>query len=581
MYRISSESRYLVSSFLIFIAINVLAVADSISGTSDNKNLAQQSSPKSLIITGKPGDQLGGKVSGPSDFDADGLDDIIIFSTWENELHIIYGVPASTLHGGLTVGTDAMTKRALRIVSYAVPEDKTPKPEPGTLVSITIEQAMAAGDVNGDGVSDILLITKSQFHETPRQFQMLLIYGKPAERMTGVFNVMSIRSAFDYVLFTPSRDKDLQEAGYIKSLYQMAAGDFNGDGLDDIFITMWPTVWRGNDLAKLPPSPIVVYGIYGQADGKALKGEHTLDEAGTPVLPGFIISHPITPENANYHYSAPNEGWGRVSMVGDHDGDGTRELCLVERSGWKDKPEKHILIYGEKDDRALSGKYQSAQIGTDIPAAIFTNDHAFTAATSGYNGPVGGGDWNGDGIEDLVLGLTWNNIDGQRAVGEVLVLFSPGKKRWTGEYKIFEALDNNKIKGFRITGEGIGGSDFFGSSLASGDFNGDGLSDLLIGAEETHRNGRKPDNQGGNVYLLYGRNEPFSGTLDSKEIGKTLAGWYFVGMGWYDYVGKSLTNAGDMNGDGLTDFAIGAPGIDLSKDAKSCGQVYIIFSSVN
>ncbi len=97
----------------------------------------------------------------------------------------------------------------------------------------------------------------------------------------------------------------------------------------------------------------------------------------------------------------------------------------------------------------------------------------------------------------------------------------------------------------------------YGYSIASGDFNADGFSDLLVGAPLEYVNG----SAAGKVYLYYGS------TQKDTKVDVTIHG-----TEEYEYLGKSVSSAGDFNGDGFEDFIVGADGFNGNK-----GVAFIYF----
>jgi len=119
------------------------------------------------------------------------------------------------------------------------------------------------------------------------------------------------------------------------------------------------------------------------------------------------------------------------------------------------------------------------------------------------------------------------------------------------------------IAGARL--EGINPDDRSGYSVSSaGDFNGDGLDDLLIGAYLA---------LGGETYLVYGRSgaAELTGVIDLAQVGTTIGGARLEGIDPDDYSGASVSSAGDVNGDGLDDLLIGA------YFAVPGGETYLVY----
>ena len=96
---------------------------------------------------------------------------------------------------------------------------------------------------------------------------------------------------------------------------------------------------------------------------------------------------------------------------------------------------------------------------------------------------------------------------------------------------------------------GENASDYSGNSVSSaGDIDGDGLSDILIGAYEYYGG-----YVGGKTYLILGSSLGSSSTIDLS-----LADYSFIGENGGDQAGRSVSSAGDIDGDGLDDILIGA-----------------------
>jgi len=124
------------------------------------------------------------------------------------------------------------------------------------------------------------------------------------------------------------------------------------------------------------------------------------------------------------------------------------------------------------------------------------------------------------------------------------------------------------IDGFII--QGGASDDYAGFSVSSaGDVNGDGIDDLIVGA----RYGDDGGTNAGEAYVIYGQAGATRGTLDLSTL-TAAQGFVIQGDAAGDQAGRSVSGAGDVNGDGIDDLIVGAPlGDDGGFDA---GEAYVI-----
>ncbi|MEM9276238.1 MAG: DUF4347 domain-containing protein, partial [Cyanobacteria bacterium P01_F01_bin.143] len=158
------------------------------------------------------------------------------------------------------------------------------------------------------------------------------------------------------------------------------------------------------------------------------------------------------------------------------------------------------------------------------------------------------GDVNGDGLADLIIGAYGANSN----AGESYVVFGSSNPS-----SVIELSDLDGSNGFVLNG--IDGYDYSGRSVSSaGDVNGDGLADLIIGAFLAN------GNQSGDSYVVFGSSNPSSAIELSDLDGSN--GFVLNGIDVVDRSGRSVSSAGDVNGDGTADLIIGAPNADPNGD---------------
>jgi hypothetical protein len=332
-----------------------------------------------------------------------------------------------------------------------------------------------------------------------------------------------------------------------------SAGDVNSDGYDDMIVGA-----HGNSSAK---GKAYIYN--GSASGVStnpsvtLAGEAASDQFGwavgsagdvnndgyDDVIVGAINNNSSTGEAYIYYGSASGPstnpsvtlageaasdqfGW-TVAKAGDMNHDGYDDV-LVAAYGYNNSTGRVYLYYG------------GSSMDT-TPDVIFTgasiNDGFGYAMSSA-------GDLNSDGYPDVIVGAFGNDTAGANA---------------GIAYIYFGGVSMNNVADLTFYGSA---GDFLGSAVASGgDSNNDGYDDVLIGAE------RYPDFNNcctGRVYLYHGglSMDTVADVIFDAEVGSNLGG-YFTAL-----------SIADSNGDGATDFLIGAPGAD---NGDYDGAVYVYY----
>ena len=183
----------------------------------------------------------------------------------------------------------------------------------------------------------------------------------------------------------------------------------------------------------------------------------------------------------------------------------------------------------------------------------------------------GAGDINGDGFDDLIIGAYNASPNGLANVGGSYVVF--GKA--SGFDSSFDRTSLDGSNGFVLNG--IDAYDHSGISVSgAGDINDDGYADLIIGANSANPNGQT---DAGESYVVFGKASGFAASLDLADLNGSN-GFVLQGIDDGDFSGRSVSGAGDINGDGFDDLIIGAS--DASpNDQAYAGESYVVFGKTS
>ena len=188
------------------------------------------------------------------------------------------------------------------------------------------------------------------------------------------------------------------------------------------------------------------------------------------------------------------------------------------------------------------------------------------AGGNDYSGSVisDAGDLNGDGFGDIIVGANKADSNGIDS-GSIYVVF--GKRSEFSAVMDPSQLDG--LNGFRINGAAAG--DYAGGAVSSaGDVNGDGFDDLLIGAAGADANG----SYSGASYVVFGKSSGFPAVLNLSSLNGS-DGFRINGAAAGDGAGRSVSTAGDVNGDGFDDLIIGAS--LASPNGTRSGAAFVVF----
>ena len=399
--------------------------------------------------------------------------------------------------------------------------------------------AAGAGDVNGDGIGD--LIVGAWGADPDGQYDA-----------GGSFVVFGTSAGFAASLDLSTLDGtngfrlDGIDAGDQSGISVAGAGDVNGDGIGDLIIGAHRANADGDyDVGE----SYVVFGT--SAPFTASFDLSTLDGSN-----GFRLDGIDAYDNSGLS----------VASAGDVNGDGIEDLIVgasgADPGGNGDAGESYIVF----------GTDAGFAANVDLAALDGSNGVRLEGIDAYDNSGLsvaGAGDVNGDGIDDLIVGARGADPDGQFDAGESFVVF--GTSAGFASSLDLSTLDGTN--GFRL--DGIDAGDQSGISVAgAGDVNGDGIGDLIIGAHRANADG---DYDVGESYVVFGSSDGFAASLDVTALDGSN-GFRLDGIDAYDNSGASVAGAGDVNGDGVDDLIVGAPNADAD-GTYGAGASYVIFGS--
>jgi hypothetical protein len=465
---------------------------------------------------------MGYAVSSAGDVNGDGYSDVIVGAPKYDDGQADEG--AAFLFPGSAAGIS---------LSATILQSNQVNAQSGTSVS-------SAGDVNGDGYSDVL-VGAPYFDAGQTDEGMVFLYLGSASGIST----------------TPARRLEINQTGANFGISVAMAGDVNGDGRSDI-----------------------VVGAHQYDNGQ-------LNEGAAFLFYGSAASVSLAAVTLEANQAAAMMGYA-VSSAGDVTGDGFTDVMVGARFYANGQAyEGAVFIYrGSAGGLITTNPYRlecnqvDARFGHSIaPAGDVNGDHYADIIVGAYmydaslydasqlnhgaaflylgtgnpNEPIrlqtmitlnqreaqlgcavaGAGDVNGDGFADFMVGARY--YDHQKANEGVALIYYGGHSM---DYKWPDVS---------VTGQQQDA--WLGSALApAGDVNGDGYSDLIIGAYP-YDNGQTDE---GTALIYHGGGTPGNETSGTLMVGSVASGRF----------GSVVADAGDINGDGFDDVLITAPGID-------------------
>jgi hypothetical protein len=461
---------------------------------------------------------LGEAVHGAGDVNGDGYADVIVGASFHDNDQIDEGLVQVFL--GSATGLSATPAISIE----------------GDQVSSRFGSAVAgAGDVDGDGLGEILIGAFTHTEGFSGEGKVILLPGKPLVIDT---------------LASEIRESNIENASYGWSV--ASAGDINGDGFADVIV-------GASTLSNSLPFQGAAFAYHGSASGTSNTPDWTIESnqalaelgfmarcagdvdgdgyddviVGAPQYDGLAFDDGLAAIYAGspaglsaapiWQWSTGQNGarLGRtVGTAGDVNGDGFADVIVGAYSfdnGEADEGSVWVFLGSAAGPGSTpSWSFESNQVGAWLGRS------AATAA-----------DVNGDGFSDVIVG-SYNFDNGETDEGRIFVFHGSAAGLSTLPDWTYESNQAGAFLGFCVA--------------SAGDVNGDGYSDVVAGA--TGYDGAFSNE--GRAYLFLGS----AAGLQSTPVWTALGGQAFANFG------ISIGSAGDLDGDGYSDIVVGAWGLD-------------------
>lgn len=393
---------------------------------------------------------------------------------------------------------------------------------PSTIASTPAAVAAAIpalpSDFNGDGVEDLLIGVRADGRrDIYRTGGVHVIYGTSPDGTEQASQYFGLRGPPLGPLMKqyPSSFGDV-----------MTSGDFDRDGYADAAIAVPGYDEPDVEAQRINVGAVVV--LYGSAAG--------LDPEGPQPVEVWSQDDPRV-----QGVSEDDDGFGSALAVGDYDGDAYLDLAIGiegEQTGLESRNTGAVTVLFGNAGGLTSRDQVVDQDTRGILDASETDDYA--------GGSLAAGDFDGDGVDDLALGVSAENIDGRRDAGAVNVIYGTRDVGLTGQGDRFFNQGLENVEGQPRARE------WFGAALAVGDFDGDGMDDLVAAAPWDRIAGMP---QAGSFTVLPGS---LGGLRAGRSTTFDMRDFAYSPYLAYEEFARALAT-GDVNGDGFDELAIGSP----------------------
>lgn len=489
--------------------------------------------PGSSISASFSDDEFGLEIT-QGDFNGDGIMDIVTSSPESEDYDSDSGQYTSTPTVTIYYG-----ENDFKLSSALKTRITFPSTSPITESHEDFGLHLGSGDLNNDGIDDILIGYPTYDNQKGRAY---VVYGRQSNEGQAI-SVENIAAGDGFYVEGLSEGDGFRDPGSRMGT-GFAVGDFDGDGLNDLALNAPHAIndgsvtdynnrdWEGRS-----------YVIYGDAiTGKVTIGLDTLSSGDGTV----------------FYVSNMQGATGSRSLFTDLNGDDLEDLVIGAEDSWSQGRVFGFFGTPSRPDSIDISTFSSS-IGTTIYGA-------FSPTLSEFGKDVASGDFNGDGLEDLVASAP--RLDLSTAA---ITIFFGGTDTFDG---FIRSDSPDDIPSLTITGTDE--MNILGTFLDLADFNGDGFEDLVFSSGIL---GKKTSNYlGGSIFIVAGTDQSIPDTLDlgnpapEFDIFELTTNVSDLNMGY------SIQGA-DLNNDGSDDLVYGIrSNSPNSSDPRSYIRVISSFS---
>jgi hypothetical protein len=544
-------------------------VFGSTNGFNTNLDLSSLDGSNGFTINGNASDSSGTSVSNAGDINNDGIADLTIGASGAalgaGQSYVVFG-RSSAFNASLDLSSlDGSNGFAINGINGRNSDGISDSS--GTSVS-------NAGDINGDNIADLIIGAPSAVSGAGQSY---VVFGS-SSAFSASLDLSSLDGSNGFAINGNGTDSSGNSVS--------SAGDINGDNIADLIIGAQGTgksyvvfgstsAFSANfDLSSLNGSN--GFAINGNASDFFGTSVSNAGDVNNDQIDDLIIGAYNAASGAGQSYVVFGKSSGFSESLNLSDLNGSNGFTIkgindndvsgfsVSAAGDVNDDDIADLIIGAPF--ALSGAGQSYVVfgssnGFSENLDLSNLDPSQGFAINGINATdssatsvSAAGDINNDGADDLLVGAP--------GAGQSYVVFgTPKPQPRLQPQVIFNLSSLNGSNGFTLNGNA---SDSSGTSVSNaGDINGDNIDDLIIGAPGA-----------GKSYVVFGSTNGFDASLNFSDLNGSNG--FTINGSASDSSGTSVSNAGDVNNDGIGDLIIGASGAALG-----AGQSYVVFGSRN